>query len=99
MLVFRTHGFNRDQIGGTVQEPFESKRQKTYFRTCAHNEYSDQPSHSRSLFRIFIGRIFDSQGCNDFQVENEDTGQTARMKWIPRIYPKYWHMLHSFPHV
>ena len=30
----------------------------------AASEDSDQPAHSRSLIRIFIGRIFDSQGCS-----------------------------------
>ena len=29
----------------------------------APNEDSDQPAHSRSLIRILIGRILDSQEC------------------------------------
>ena len=33
----------------------ESRRQKTYLRTCAPSEDSDQ----RSLIRIFTGHIFD----------------------------------------
>ena len=37
--------------------------QKMYLRTCVPSEDSDQPAHSRSLIRIFTGRIFDSQGC------------------------------------
>ena len=37
--------------------------QKTYLQTCAPREDSDQPAHSRSLIRIFTGRILDSQGC------------------------------------
>ena len=41
----------------------EPQRQKTYLRTCAASEDSDQPAHSRSLIRIFTRRILDSQGC------------------------------------
>ena len=33
---------------------------KTYPRTCACSEDSDQPAHSRSLIRIFTGYILDS---------------------------------------
>ena len=35
---------------------------KTYLRTCAPSEDLDQPAHSRSLIRIFSGRLLDSQG-------------------------------------
>ena len=38
-------------------------RQKTYIRTCAPSEDSDQPAHSRSLIRIFPGHFLDSQLC------------------------------------
>ena len=41
----------------------ESQHGKTYLRTCAPSEDSDQPAHSRSLIRIFTERILDSQGC------------------------------------
>ena len=34
-----------------------------YLWTCAPSEDSDQLAHSRSLIRIFTGRILDSQGC------------------------------------
>ena len=37
--------------------------QKTYLRTCAPSEDSDQSAHSRSLIKVFTGRILDSQGC------------------------------------
>ena len=40
----------------------EPLRQKTYLRTCAPSEDSDQPAHSRSLIRIFTWRILDNQG-------------------------------------
>ena len=36
---------------------------KTYLRTCAPSEDSDQPVHSRSLIRIFTGHILDREGC------------------------------------
>ena len=41
----------------------ESQRQKTYLRTCALSEDSDQHAHLRSLIRIVTGRISDSQRC------------------------------------
>ena len=43
-----------------INEPW---RQKTYLRTCALSEDSDQPAHLRSLIRIFTGRNWDTQGC------------------------------------
>ena len=36
---------------------------KRYLRTCAPSEDSDQPAHSHSLIRIFIGCVLHSQGC------------------------------------
>ena len=37
-----------------------TRRQKTYLRTSAASEDSDQPEHSRSMIRLFTGRILDS---------------------------------------
>ena len=42
---------------------YEQQHEKTHLRTCPPSEDSDQPAHSRSLIRIFTGRILDSQGC------------------------------------
>ena len=42
----------------------ELQRQKTYLRTCAPREDSDQPAHLGSLIRIFTERILNSQWCN-----------------------------------
>ena len=41
------------------------------------SEDSDQTAHSRSLIRIFTGRILDSQFCKTSSYVNEDSGQTA----------------------
>ena len=43
---------------------YETHRQKTYLRTCAPSEDSDQPAISRSLTRSFAGRNLVSQGYN-----------------------------------
>ena len=66
----------------TAIEPLNRKK---YLRTCAPGEDSDQPAHSRSLIRNFTSRILDSQGCKVSSHDNEDTGQTARMRrliWV-----------------
>ena len=42
------------------------------------SEDSDQPAHSRSLIKIFTGRILDSLGYKVFHAEYFD--QTARMR-------------------
>ena len=42
---------------------YYGQRQKTHLRICAPSEDSDQPALSRSLIRIFTGRILDSQDC------------------------------------
>ena len=39
---------------------------------CVPSDDSDQPAHSRSLIRIFIGRILDNHGCRFSNVDNED---------------------------
>ena len=46
--------------GSWVSSISKPQRQKTYLRTCAPSEDSDQPAHSRSLIRIFPWRILDS---------------------------------------
>ena len=50
-------------LGFSGSKQTEPQCQKMYLRTCAPNEYSDQPAHSRRLIRIFNGRILDSKGC------------------------------------
>ena len=61
------------RIDSTIMHIFEQQGQKTYLRTCAPSEDSDQTAHSRSLIRIFTGRNLDSQGCNRFhRAENEN---------------------------
>ena len=42
----------------------DSQRQKTYIRTCATSEDSDQPVHSHRLIRIFTGRILIANDAN-----------------------------------
>ena len=44
----------------------EQQYQKTYFQTCVLREDSDKSVHSRSLIRIFIGHILDSQDTKFF---------------------------------
>ena len=39
----------------------EPKREKTYLRTCASSDDSDQPAQSRSLIIVVTGHILDSQ--------------------------------------
>ena len=54
-LQFTT--YHRGQTGRTPGP----QHKKSYLRTCAHSEDSDQTAHSRSLIRIFAGPISDSQ--------------------------------------
>ena len=39
---------------------YDPEHPKAYIRTCAPSADSDQTAHSRSLIRIFNGRILDS---------------------------------------
>ena len=43
-----------DYTGGETNEPAHDK---TYNRTCATSEDSDQPAHPRSLIRVFADRM------------------------------------------
>ena len=52
--------FPKTNVSSEINGP---QRQKTYIRTSAPSEDSDQTAHSRSLIRIFSGHILDSQGC------------------------------------
>ena len=45
------------------KEHLNCKMRKTYHRTCAPSEYSDQLVHGRSLIRIFSGLVLDRYGC------------------------------------
>ena len=51
----------------------EPQRQKTYLRTCAPSEDSDQPAHSSSLVRIYTGRIWGAKMATFLHVDNEDS--------------------------
>ena len=62
---------------------FESE---TYIRTCAPSEDSDQTAHSRSLIRIFPGRILDTQGRKVFFMWTTKTDQTVHMRWVIWVF-------------
>ena len=60
---------------------------KEHLLTYEPSEDSDQPAHSRSLIRIFTGRILDNQGGKVSQVhaDNEDSYKTVQMRrliWV-----------------
>ena len=63
----------------------EPKRQKTYFRTCAPSEDSDQSAHSYRLISIFSGHIWIAKGAKFLHANNEDSDQTARMPRLIRV--------------
>ena len=72
---------------------YKQQRQNTYHRTCTRSEDSDQPAHSRSLIRIFIWRILDSQGYKVLHADNVDSDQCELMRkliwvFVGRICPK-----------
>ena len=50
-------------LGSYVLTPatIEPQRQKTYIRTCASSEDSDQAAHLHSLIRTSNGRILDNK--------------------------------------
>ena len=72
----------------------EPQRQKTYLRTYACSEDSDQPAHSRSLIRIFIARILIATNAKFLHADNEHSDQpvdilpyldtSIRYMWTPR---------------
>ena len=47
-----------------------------HWKMCAPSEDSDQPAHSRSLIRIFTGRILDRQEC---KVSSRGQGRLIRL--------------------
>ena len=56
----------------------EQQRQKTFLQTRESSEDSDQPAHSRSLIRIFTGRIFMiAKGAKFLHADNEDWSDCA----------------------
>ena len=56
---------------------------KTYLRTCAPSEDSDQTAHLRSLIRIFTGHIFGiAKDAKFLTVDNEDADQITRMHML-----------------
>ena len=56
---------------------YELQRQKKYCRTCAPSEDSDQPAHSRSQIRIFIGRILIPKDEKFLFVDKKDSDETT----------------------
>ena len=49
------------------------QRQKTYLRTFAPSKNSDQPAHSRSLIRIFTGRVLGAAFSSCGEVVDQTT--------------------------
>ena len=44
---------------------------ENYFQTCAPGKDSDRPAHSRSLIRIFNGRILIARNCTKMKLANK----------------------------
>ena len=59
-MVYNRHQQVLDTVAKWSNEP---QLEKTYIRTCAFSEYSDQPARSRSLISILTERIWDRQRC------------------------------------
>ena len=82
--------------GQVTMEPW---RQKAYIQTCAHSEDSDQPAHSRSLIRIFTGRILDSQGCEDSSCgqrrlwsDRAEAQSDLSFRWVHKTRGTFFHV-------
>ena len=58
----------------------EPQRQKTYFRTCAPSNDSDQPAYSRNMIKISIGLIWVAKYAKFPQANNEDSDRIERMR-------------------
>ena len=52
----------------------------------APSEDSDQPAHSRSLIRIFTGRILDSHWCWVSSCGHRNYDQTSQMRWLIWVF-------------
>ena len=60
---YRSNSENNFHLNINLVLKNEPYSQKTYLRTCAPSEDSDQPAHSRSLIRIFTERFLDIKRC------------------------------------
>ena len=63
LVVLRFLYLKEEAIHYRYTDIYDPQRQKTYLSICAPSEDSDQTAHSRSLIRIFTGRILDNQRC------------------------------------
>ena len=59
---------------GAQKKKKKKKKKKVIINTPAERTDS-RTTHSRSLIRIFTGRILDSQGCKFLHTDNEDSDQ------------------------
>ena len=66
------------------------KREKTYLRTRAPSEDSDQPALSRSLIRVFTGRMQMTRILDIHRTHSEDSDSTAQtdlcLRWADNGY-------------
>ena len=60
----------------------EFQHQKTCLQKCVPCEDSDQPTHSRSLIRIFTGGILESQGCCIFMRTMKTMMSAQKVRFI-----------------
>ena len=67
------------------KEASEPQREKTYFRTSAPREDSDQPAHSPSPIKIFSSRILITKSSKFLRVDSEYSYQTAQIYSLNRF--------------
>ena len=65
-----------------VKVLFVAALDKTYNKSCATSEDSDQPAHPRSLIRVFSVRMKYLGFLATHRAHSEDSDQTRR---IPRL--------------
>ena len=59
-----------------------AKASETYLRTCPPKEDSDQTAHSRSLIRIFDGRIWRAKNAKFLHEENANVQVGLSLRWV-----------------
>ena len=92
-ILFQHHWPSFMLLSRDTYLQYEQQRQKTYLRTCAPSENSDQPAHSRSLIRIFLCAFWITKYATFLHTDNDaDTYAEWSLRWSIKSKDMFSHV-------
>ena len=89
-----------ETVGLRLNKTYEPAHDKTYNKTCATSEDSDQPAHPRSLIRVFVDPMCLLQPPGNSKINKRgllpywvDAQVDLSLCWLHMSYCRFYHAL------